>query len=354
MIIQCRKCETRFRFDDTLMAGDGVWVRCSRCKHVFFQQRSVDDASAVETEIPSVRISDARRNSDDRFPAAGDRLKRMETQAEAPPPIPIRSEREPESNFGRESLIEGPGAAFGKETLADPDAAVEKESVEMVKETLARLAAADEKENVEIAEEEPPASGTGRTGWGHIFLKLIALLVFVVVVAGTVYLYLFPQIRTQVLTWAAPWLQGVPVLENLVPPQMKNGLTVLAPVRIKDIRQRSVANLLAGSLRVIEGVAVNQAPYPLAKIKVRLVIADAYDVVLGEKIVYCGNLLTDTELGALAEAEIQRELSIQQGSDVSNERIAPNGEIPFMIVFSQEQAGAIKTTVIPGGADHLP
>ena len=335
MIIQCRKCETRFRLDDTLIEGDGVWVRCSRCRHVFFQQRSAGDASAVEPEIPSVRISDARRNSDDRFPAAGDRLKRTETQAEAVPPTPIHAEREPEADFDREPSIEGLGADLGKETLAG-------------------LAAADEKESVEMLEEEPPAGGTGRKGWGRTFLKLMALLVFVVVVAGTVYLYLFPQIRTQVLTWAAPWLWGVPVLENLVAPQMKNGGTVPAPVRIKDIRQRSVANLLVGNLRVIEGVAVNQAPYPLARIRVRLVIADAYDVVLGEKIVYCGNLLTDAELGALAEAEIQRELSIQQGSDVSNERIAPNGEIPFMIVFNQEQAGAIKTTVIPGGADRLP
>jgi len=335
MIIQCRKCETRFRFDDTLMAGDGVWVRCSRCQHVFFQQRSAGDASAVEPQIPSVRISDARRNSDDRFPAAGERLKRTETQAEEVPPTPIRAEREPEADFGREPSIQELGEDLGKETPAGP-------------------AAADEKESMEMVEEEPPEGGTGRTGLGRTFLKLIALLVFVVVVAGTVYLYLFPQIRTQVLTWAAPWLWGVPVLENLVAPQMKNGGTVLAPVRIKDIRQRSVANLLAGNLRVIEGVAVNQASYPLARIRVRLVIADAYDVVLGEKIVYCGNLLTDAELGALAEAEIQRELSIQQGSDISNERIAPNGEIPFMIVFNQEQAGAIKTTVIPGGADRLP
>jgi len=354
MIIQCRKCETRFRFDDTLMAGDGVWVRCSRCQHVFFQQRSAGDASTAEPEIPSVRISDARRSPNDRFPAEGDRFQRTETQAAAAPLTPIRVEREPEADFDREPSIEGLGAAFGQETLAGPAAADEKESVEMVKETLARLAAADEKEGVEMVEEEPPAGGTGRAGWGRTFLKLIVLLVFAVVVAGTVYLYLFPEIRTQVLTWVAPWLRGVPVLENLVAPQIKNGGTVPALVHIKDIRQRSVANLLAGNLRVIEGVAVNQAPYPLARIRVRLVIADAYDVVLGEKIVYCGNLLTDAELGALAEAEIQRELSIQQGSDVSNERIAPNGEIPFMIVFNQEQAGTIKTTVIPGGADRLP
>ena len=338
MIIQCRKCETRFRFDDTLIQRDGVWVRCSHCRHVFFQQRSAGDVSAVESEIPSVRISDARRNADDLFPSAGDRLKRTEAQAEAVPLVPVRSERERKTDFDREPSIEGLGVAFGKETLAGPASADKNENVEMM----------------EMVEDEPPSNETGRKGWGWAFLKLIALLLFVVVVAGSVYLYLFPEIRTQVLTWAAPRLRGVPVLENFVAPQMKTGGTVLAPVRIKDIRQRSVANLLAGNLRVIEGIAVNQAPYPLARIRVRLIIADAYDVVLGEKIVYCGNLLTDAELGALAEAEIQRELSVPQGSDVSNERIAPNGEIPFMIVFNQEQAGAIKTTVTPGGADRLP
>mgnify|MGYP001149773652 CR=1 FL=1 len=109
-----------------------------------------------------------------------------------------------------------------------------------------------------------------------------------------------------------------------------------------------------GNLRVIEGVAVNQSAYPLARIRVRLVVSDAYDVVLAEKNVFCGNLLTDAELAAMAENEIQKELSIPEGSDVSNGRIAPNGEIPFMIVFSQEQAGAVKTTVMPSGADRLP
>lgn len=351
MIIQCRKCETRFRFDDTLIEGDGVWVRCSRCRHVFFQQRSAGDASAVEPEIPSVRISDARRNSDDRFPALENRMKRTETRTEAEPTVPIRAEREPEpvpptpiyaerepepeADFDREPSIEGLGADFEQETLTSP-------------------LAADETESEERVEEEPPEGGPGRTGWGWTFLKLMVLLIFSGVVAGAVYLYLFPEIRTQALTWASPWLRGVPVLENLVAQQMKTDGTALAPVRIRDVRQRSVVNLLGGNLRVIEGVAVNQAPYPLARIRVRLVIADAYDVVLGEKMVYCGNLLTDAELGALVEAEIQRELSIPQGSDVSNERIAPNGEIPFMIVFNQEQAGAIKTTITPGGADRLP
>jgi predicted Zn finger-like uncharacterized protein len=336
MIIQCRKCETRFRFDENLMEGDGVWVRCSRCQHVFFQERPAGDFPAAELEIPSVRISDARRTPNDRFPAVEEGPIPAGVKAGIPLQPKAGAKQTPAVEFEKEPSIKGPEEDLGKEPLGGPAAGVEKE------------------EEAAEGEEEATEGGTGRKRWGRTLLKLIALVVFMVIVAGTVYLYLFPEVRTQVLASASAWLRGVPVLENLIGTEMKSGGKVLAPVRIKDVRQRSVANLLTGNLRVIEGVAINQAPYPLARIRVRLVIADAYDVVLGEKIVSCGNLLTDAELGAMAEAEIQRELSIPQGSDVSNERIAPNGEIPFMIVFSQEQAGAVKTTVIPAGADRLP
>jgi len=37
MIIQCKQCTTKFRFKDELMVGDGVWVRCGRCGHEFFE-----------------------------------------------------------------------------------------------------------------------------------------------------------------------------------------------------------------------------------------------------------------------------------------------------------------------------
>jgi hypothetical protein len=206
----------------------------------------------------------------------------------------------------------------------------------------------------EEEEENLPEVEPERGRWGWTMLKIAALMVFAVLVAGGIYLWLFPEARIQTLEWASPWLRDVPGVEKFLGTETKSRETSQSQVRLKDIRQRSVSNLLAGNLRVIEGVAVNQSPNTLAKIRVRLVISDAYDVVLGEKISYCGNLLTDAELNTLAETEIQRELSTPQGTDVSNERIVPNGEIPFMIVFSQEQAGAIKMVVTPAGADRVP
>ncbi|KFO67397.1 hypothetical protein ER57_10955 [Smithella sp. SCADC] len=50
MIIQCRQCRTKFRFDDNLMHGAGVWLRCSRCGHVYFQENAL---MKPEKDLPS-------------------------------------------------------------------------------------------------------------------------------------------------------------------------------------------------------------------------------------------------------------------------------------------------------------
>jgi predicted Zn finger-like uncharacterized protein len=341
MIIQCRKCETRFRFDDKLIEGDGVWVRCSRCQNVFFEARPAGDILSsvpADPEIPTVRISDAKRVPNDRFPLGEERIPRVERDVEREkgeilPPGPAEMERDDDNEIGQEPAIDMIDAGMDKDTLRIPLTAEDD----------------DEEDETEVLENEP-----GRRRWGWAILKVITLLIFTIVVTAGVSLWLLPEIRTQTLEWVSPQLREILGAERLLGKETKKIDTAAAPVRIKEVRQRSVTNLLVGTLRVIEGVAVNQSSYPLAKIRVRLVISDAYDVVLGEKIVACGNILSDAELNTLAEAEIQRELITPRGTDVSNQRIEPNGEIPFMIVFSQEQAGAIKTVVTPAGADRAP
>jgi len=127
MIIQCRKCETRFRFDENLMEGDGVWVRCSRCQHVFFQERPAGDFHAAELEIPSVRISDARRTPDDRFPAVEEGPIPTGVKAGIPLQPKIGAEQMPAVEFEKEPSLEGLEEDLGKEPLGGPAAGVEKE-----------------------------------------------------------------------------------------------------------------------------------------------------------------------------------------------------------------------------------
>ena len=51
MVIQCKSCKTKYRFDETLITGDGIWVRCSRCQNVFFQQ----SLPVIETEADTAK-----------------------------------------------------------------------------------------------------------------------------------------------------------------------------------------------------------------------------------------------------------------------------------------------------------
>jgi predicted Zn finger-like uncharacterized protein len=50
MIIQCEKCQTRFRLDDSRFTNKGVKVRCSKCKHVFTVRKEVSDADTLQSE----------------------------------------------------------------------------------------------------------------------------------------------------------------------------------------------------------------------------------------------------------------------------------------------------------------
>lgn len=49
MIIQCEKCQTRFRLDDSRVKDKGVKVRCTKCKHVFTVHKGGAEAESLAT-----------------------------------------------------------------------------------------------------------------------------------------------------------------------------------------------------------------------------------------------------------------------------------------------------------------
>ena len=59
MIIQCEQCETKFRFDESRVPPEGVWVRCSRCRHEFFQHHpQAQPPTEEEMLIPDIHIDE--------------------------------------------------------------------------------------------------------------------------------------------------------------------------------------------------------------------------------------------------------------------------------------------------------
>jgi predicted Zn finger-like uncharacterized protein len=318
MIIQCKQCRTKFKFDDALMQGSGVWLRCSRCGHVYYQEnplmkpdavspseptKPVEEPMPVEksvpekkiTELPSQPSSVGYRDADG-FHSLD---KAMETKKYLNEEINLDLEKTPEESIGGET-----------------------EEEEVVQKKIAT----------------PKSSGK--------IWKIAAWSVLVIlIIPAIIYFFVFPEFGDQMV-------KNILVSVGISEPAHQ-AVAINQVVRLQDVRHRVVNNYILGQLGVVEGTAVNRADYPVSRIMIKGEILDAYSVVLGDHTSYAGNILTDEELTNLSEEEILIKLSHPEGLNNSNDKIMPNGQMPFMIVFSHEPAGVIKTTVVTVGAERL-
>ncbi len=72
MIIQCDKCQTRFRLDDSRVTDKGVKVRCTKCKHVFTVHKKGSEAGSFRPEGAMAGFSSAAAQGDEPIAAAVD------------------------------------------------------------------------------------------------------------------------------------------------------------------------------------------------------------------------------------------------------------------------------------------
>jgi predicted Zn finger-like uncharacterized protein len=289
MIIQCKQCATKFRFSDELMTGDGVWVRCGRCGHEFFEINT-----KRETFVPPREPAPAMREAP---PAPG---------GEGPPPA--------EKAAPKPAAVEEPAALPRPLTPADvtrpptaPKAALEEDGLP----------------EEDLEEETPRASF-----WTPSRIVVYSILVVLVVIG--VYLWLFPQIGRDALNFVSPG-SGDRVM-GAAP----KAAAVAAPggINFAEVKERFTKSTASGDLLVISGLAVNEFEYPVARVRLRGKILDSAGKVLGEIETFAGNLLTDEELNRLTDKEVLAELQRQEGSDMPNANIRSRASIPFMIVFS--------------------
>jgi hypothetical protein len=201
---------------------------------------------------------------------------------------------------------------------------------------------------MEVEEDDvrPPttkAASSRRSVW------ILGTILVVLLIIGA-FLYLSPAALDTIMGKA---VQVYPAVTGLLSGESPAKAIGPAQVRIVDLKQRFVENAVMGPVRVVEGMAVNASSAPMTRIKVK---AELYDVIgarVMEGAAYCGNLLTDYELKTAEEAFMIKKMSVPQGTDISNERIVPNGMVPFMIVFLREPPGVVKTLVTPVEAERL-
>jgi len=316
MIIQCKKCETKFRFDEAAISGEGVWVRCRICKDIFFQDNPAKEKTGT---IP---------------PGNGEKGGESVLAAE---PVVVREER-------RAALVEAlPSESSG---LESPEPEFPRGGFP---------ATAEESFSEEDEEDFLTEAGRKRPGYG----KLAAYLLLLVLVIGGVSLWLFSPSVGQGLSLSldgqaiSQWASSLPLVEKILGGSPAQKDFSIGQVALQDLKQRVVKNMLLGDLRVMEGTALNRSPHVISRIQVRGRMYDAAGVVLGEHISFCGNILTDEELASLTEDGMQKMLSLPQGRNTSNERIMADDRIPFMIVFANVPPVLAKITALPLSAERL-
>ncbi len=304
MIIQCKQCATKFRFKDELMTGDGVWVRCGRCGHEFFEINAKADAAAA---------------------AAGKAIKEKTEPAAIPGADTMAPREEPAVK-----PLRGPESAAPAKILTPADVISKPLSPadDVVSEAEVIKPFPAEEEEVETDTEEEEHEARPRTPFWTTS-RLIAYSILVFLVVGGVYLWLNPGITRDVLNVVSPGAAD----RLLGPVPSAPPAATAGGINFAEVRERFTKSTTSGEILVISGLAVNEYDYPVARLKLRGKILDNTGKVLGEVETYAGNLLTDDELNRLTDKEVLAELQKPEGSDMPNTNIRPRASIPFMIVF---------------------
>jgi predicted Zn finger-like uncharacterized protein len=336
MIIECTKCGTKYRFDDAMISGEGVWVRCSRCQEQFFQSNPHQ-----ETKVPTVEeTAKPEAIKDDHAEKIFENVARAEQ-------LPLMEEARPEAKHDDTVLLTR-SPLLEKEQVMHEENAIPEKKIPPDEPG----GAVEEEQEPEIEEDETAVvKKEGRFTW-----KLVVLIVVInLLLGGVVYFFLFPDVGEQALNN----IRSLPVLKNIFGPGKQPGEVNLALVKIKDVSRRLVDNFSEGPLLIVEGKVVNKSQDILTRIRIQGKLYDDTERIVQMRMSYCGNSLAEAELSALPEGEIQRRLSLPQDAMVTKDRVPPNAEIPFMIVLSLDKAGidrkavTIRTGVIPSSAERL-
>jgi predicted Zn finger-like uncharacterized protein len=286
MIIQCKKCFTKFRFEDALLKEDGVWVRCGQCDNEFFQRHPTASPNPQPVYIPPVKNV----------------------------------------------------ASVAEDVTVESKTYLSKEWLDAGAESTAKIAEAKPDEWKGPVEKKPSVLFKGLT-IGSFLLTVVLLIVAVVFM-------FFPELGEQVTKGWSVASSG----SKKVQPQRPS---IPGGIEITGVKQHYVTNLFVGNLRIVEGMAVNQSGNALTRLKMKAEATDRMNNVVGERRTYAGNALSDAELATLTEEEINRKMNNPQGTAGINDRIVPNGQIPFMIIWASEPPGVAKIFVSVAGAERL-
>ena len=157
---------------------------------------------------------------------------------------------------------------------------------------------------------------------------MILLLVFLIAAAA--------YIASLSLGYKIPYLSNVriPFLEQYLKKETP-AKTELKPIPNEgSVNGRFVSNDTAGELFVITGRIENPSTIAYSHIQVKGTLITKGKAKSKTLIVFCGNTISEELLKTGNILDINKQLTLREGSNNSNVNMKPGGFVPFMLVFS--------------------
>lgn len=335
MIVQCEKCNSKFRLDETLLKEGGSKVRCSACRHVFvayppgegpsswLDAEPADTAPSIEEPEETVIL--------DSPPDSG----AVDVESSEEPSLSFAgAEAEGEEAIDNEfdfALEEDFQESVGEEeedqeieAVSPEDRPVLDESREnRARESLARDDSQWQEEAVERGWEADEEEAIPRSGRRSAFLPV--LLGFLVLLG----------IGAAAVTFFAP---------GVIP----DSLDFLKPAEEKAIKDPGVKRLTFEGVKgsfvrteqgkrrfVIRGTVVNNYSGPRSFVRIKTEILDGKGQVVRSSLVFAGNAFSGGELRGKSMKALEADMQRRSGKENTNVNLPPGGTIPFMAVFQE-------------------
>jgi predicted Zn finger-like uncharacterized protein len=308
MIITCASCLTKFSLDDSRISAEGVKVRCSRCKHVFYVVPTPESKEEIIENFESF----AKFHED--LIGPGEVRTEVPPESKAKEEAALAEETEEAIPFSEKAPTEG------AEQWEPPGEAGELLSPEEIESVPAEEYMREER--VEGRPSKPARMMHAHRRGPFRFLAL--LIVFMLLSFGIFFVWselssgrLSPYLDYTVKRITELWNQIWGIEEG--------GLIV---ADLSGYQER-IGEI---PLFIIEGKVKNQSKFTKKYIKIGVVIFDEDKLKVAEKEAICGRIIARGELKKQPAEFFKGEMVIKP--ETEKEMIAPPGkDSPFMVIF---------------------
>jgi len=187
----------------------------------------------------------------------------------------------------------------------------------------------------EFYEEAPVARKTrSRSKKPVVVILLLLILAAGVLVVPNMLGIKIPYVSDIKIPYISDLNVRIPYLSDWLNPEAQDvaGNLKLFPLN-KTINGKFIDNSRAGQIFVIQGQIKNDYSHPRSHIKVTGKLYQKGNRMAKAATVYCGNVLSDSDLAALDIAAIRKKLMNEAGERRSNLKVQTGKTVPFMIVF---------------------